>query len=312
MLFIWFLLFSNLFGTSTSLDSLAANQSIQDGETLVSAGGITKMGFFSPGNSTRRYLGIWYRNVSPFTVVWVANRNTPLENKSGVLKLNEKGILVLKFNGTDSTTWSSNISSKAGRNPIALLLDSGNFVVKDGQQTDEDGVLWQSFDHPSDTHVPDMKIGWNLDTGLERYMSSWKNVDDPAEGEYAVKIDLRGYPQIMMFKGPDIKYRVGSWNGLSLVGNPDPTLETSPKFVFNGKEVYYEYGLLDRSVFLVITLTPLGTGQDLDMKQFRYLSTCSTHHKKAKSKKLYVESVETCDFVHEYQICWNSSISSYV
>ncbi|KAG4968095.1 hypothetical protein JHK87_033746 [Glycine soja] len=49
--------------------SLAVSQSIRDGETLVLAGGITKVGFFSPGNSTRRYLGIWYTNVYPSTVV---------------------------------------------------------------------------------------------------------------------------------------------------------------------------------------------------------------------------------------------------
>ncbi|TKY66597.1 G-type lectin S-receptor serine/threonine-protein kinase [Spatholobus suberectus] len=224
--------------TSTSVDSIAVNQSIRDGETLVSAGGITEVGFFSPGSSTRRYLGIWYRNVSPFTVVWVANRNTPLQNKSGVLKLNEKGILVL-LNGTNRTIWSSSdISSNAVNDPIAHILDSGNFVVKNGQQTNKDGVLWQSFDYPGNTHMPEMKIGWNLESGLERFLSSWKSDDDPAEGEYAIKMDLRGYPQLMMFKGPHVKSRGGSWNGLSLVGSPVPTIqETSPKFVFNEKEV---------------------------------------------------------------------------
>ncbi|TKY66614.1 G-type lectin S-receptor serine/threonine-protein kinase [Spatholobus suberectus] len=226
-----------MFGTSTSIDSLAASQSIQGGETLVSAGGIAELGFFSPGqgNSTRRYLGIWFRNLSPFTVVWVANRNRPLENKSGVLKLNEKGILEL-LNATNSTIWSSNISNKAGSNPIAQLLDSGNFVVKNGQETNEDGVLWQSFDYPGDMFIPKMKLGRNLETGLEIFLSSWKSVDDPAKGDYALKIDLRGYPQIMKFKGRDIESRAGPWNGVSLVGNPGPTYETSPKFVFNEKE----------------------------------------------------------------------------
>ncbi|XP_029124539.1 G-type lectin S-receptor-like serine/threonine-protein kinase At4g27290 isoform X2 [Cajanus cajan] len=262
MLCTWFFLFSIISGASTSPDSLAVSQSIHDGETLVSAGGITEVGFFSPGNSTRRYLGIWFTNISPLTVVWVANRNKPLENNSGVLKLNEKGILVL-LNSTNSTIWSSNISSKAVNNPIAHLLDSGNFIVKNGQQTNEDGVLWQSFDYPGDTHLPEMKIGWNLETGLERYVSSWKRVDDPAEGEYAVKLDLRGYPQIMIFKGPDIKSRAGSWNGLSIVGNPGPIHETEPKFVMNEKEVFYEYHVLDRSVFFVYKLTPSGTGQTL-------------------------------------------------
>jgi len=101
-----------MISTSTSVDSLAVDQLIRDGETLVSASGITEVGFLSPGDSKRRYLGIWYRNISPLTVVWVANRNTPLQNTSGVLKLNQKGFLVL-LNATNSAIWSSNISSTA-------------------------------------------------------------------------------------------------------------------------------------------------------------------------------------------------------
>ncbi|RDX68444.1 G-type lectin S-receptor-like serine/threonine-protein kinase, partial [Mucuna pruriens] len=263
MLCIWFFLFSYMTGTSHSLDSLAKGQFIRDGESesLVSAGGITEVGFFSPGSSTRRYLGIWFRNVSPLTVVWVANRNTPLDNKSGVLKLNEKGILVL-LNATNSTIWSTNISTKAINNPIAQLLDSANFVVKNGDATKE-SVLWQSFDYPCDTWMPGMKLGWDLETGLQRSLSSWKSVDNPGNGEYALKVELRGYPQIFEFKGADIQSRAGSWNGLSTVGNPGPIYDSLPTYVFNEKEVSYEIELLDRSTFAVFTLTPSGLCQFL-------------------------------------------------
>lgn len=252
MLCIWFFLFSYMLGKCTLLDRLEMSQYIpDDGETLVSAGEITEMGFFSPGNSTRRYLGIWYKNVSPFTVVWVANQNTPLENNFGVLKLNEKGILEL-LNPTNNTIWSSsnNISSKARTNPIVRLLNSEN-LVKNGQGTKDDSFLWQSFDHPCDTYMPGMKVGWNLDTDLEWFLSSWKSVDDHAKGEYALKIDLRGYLQIIKFKGIVIITRAGSWNGLSAVGYPGPTLGISPIFVFNKKEMSYRYNSLDKSMFSV-------------------------------------------------------------
>ncbi|XP_047156850.1 G-type lectin S-receptor-like serine/threonine-protein kinase At4g27290 isoform X1 [Vigna umbellata] len=264
MLSILLFLFSYMSTISyCSLDSLAVSESIQDikNETLVSAGGITELGFFSPGNSARRYLGIWYPNVSPFTVVWVANRNTPLENNSGVLKLNQKGVLEL-FNGTNNIIWSSpNRSSNTVNDPITRLLDSGNFVVRNGGETKEDSILWQSFDYPGDTQMPEMKFGWNLETGVERYIASWKSDEDPAEGEYVIKVDLRGYPQIIKFKGTDIKARAGPWNGLSLVGNPIPARGTSAKFVFNEKEVYFWYSLSDELEFFVYTLTPSGTGQ---------------------------------------------------
>ncbi|KAL2327816.1 hypothetical protein Fmac_021243 [Flemingia macrophylla] len=262
-------------GTSTSLDTLAVDQSLHDGETLVSEGGIIAVGFFSPGNSTRRYLGVWYTNVSPITVVWVANRNKPLENTKGVLKLNENGTLEL-LNDRNITIWSSNISTKAVNNPVAHPLDSGNFVVRNAQKT-KDGILWQSFDYPGDTLMSGMKLGWNLETDLERSLSSWRSDDDPAEGEYALKIDLRGYPQSFKFKGRDIKTRAGSWNGLSLVGYPAPVPETLQKFVMNEQEVYYEFDLLVSAIFSVYKLIPSGTGESLYWtSQMRTLQVSTT------------------------------------
>ena len=298
MLFIWFFLFSYFSGTCTSLHSLAVNQSIRDGEneTLVSAGGIIEVGFFSPGKSTRRYLGIWFKNVNPLKVVWVANRNAPLEKNSGVLKLDEKGILVL-LNHKNSTIWSSNISSKAGNNPIAHPLDSGNFVVKNGQQPGKDAILWQSFDYPGDTHTPGIKFGWNFQIGLERSLSSWKSVDDPAEGEYVAKMDLRGYPQVIVFKGSEIKVRVGPWNGLSLVGYPVEIPYCSQKFVLNEKEVYYEYNLLDSLDFSLFKLSPSGRSQRM--------------YWRTQTNTRQVLTVEERDQCENYGFCGENSICNY-
>ncbi|XP_061336708.1 G-type lectin S-receptor-like serine/threonine-protein kinase At4g27290 [Gastrolobium bilobum] len=263
-LFIWFLLSSHVTVSSTSLDSLAGNQSIRDGETLVSEGGTFEVGFFSPGSSTGRYLGVWYRNISPLKAVWVANRETPLHNNSGVLKLNQSGVLVI-LNSTNSSVWYSNISSQAVSNPIAQLLDSGNLVVKNGQGADEDNFLWQSFDYPGDTLLSGMKLGWNLETGLQRFLSSWKSADDPAKGDYSVKLDLRGYPQLFRFKGSAIEYRLGSWNGLTITGYANHQVETKVRyeFVLNEKQVYFEIDFIDRSTFTMYTLTPSGVEQKL-------------------------------------------------
>ncbi|KAL2327761.1 hypothetical protein Fmac_021188 [Flemingia macrophylla] len=294
MLFIWFFLFSYMITTSTSVDTLSMNQSLQDGETLVSARGIIEVGFFSPENSTRRYLGIWYTNVSPFTVVWVANRNTPLESKSGVLKLNEKGILVL-LNGSNNTIWSSNIASKAGNNPIAHLLDSGNFVVKNEQETNN--FLWQSFDEIGDTMIPGMKLGWNLEIGLERCISSWKSANDPAEGKYTLKLDRKGYPQVVILKGSEIKVRIGPWNGQSWAGYPVTSDKSLQKFVFNEKEVYYEFELLDSSDFNIFILTPSGTGSGIF-----WTSETSTR------QVLTTEEEDQCE---NYAFCGENSICNY-
>lgn len=108
--------------TCTAVDTIAANQTIRDGDTIVSAGGSFELGFFSPGTSTNRYLGIWYKKISTGTVVWVANRKIPLDDTSGsgILRVNPEGILVL-FNESNSIIWSSN-SSRSVRNPVALAF----------------------------------------------------------------------------------------------------------------------------------------------------------------------------------------------
>ena len=89
--------------------------------------------------------------VSKGTVVWVANRETPLENHSGVLKVTDKGILVLDSTA-NTTVWSSNNTQRTAGNkinsPIAKLLDTGNLVVKNENISDQENFLWQSFDYP--------------------------------------------------------------------------------------------------------------------------------------------------------------------
>nr|DAD43151.1 TPA_asm: hypothetical protein HUJ06_001381 [Nelumbo nucifera] len=79
---------------SIAVDTIALNQTITGDQTLVSVSQTFELGFFSPGNSRNRYLGIWYKNIPLPTIVWVANRdNPPLTDSSGVLKIGDDGNL---------------------------------------------------------------------------------------------------------------------------------------------------------------------------------------------------------------------------
>ena len=60
------------FGSAT--DTITASQPIKDPYYITSNGSAFNLGFFSPENSTNRYVGIWHKSISVFTVVWVANR----------------------------------------------------------------------------------------------------------------------------------------------------------------------------------------------------------------------------------------------
>ncbi|KMT01731.1 hypothetical protein BVRB_9g211830 [Beta vulgaris subsp. vulgaris] len=105
--------------TSTALDTVTPIEPLHDGKTLVSTGGNFKLGFFSPGSSTRRYVGIWFKNISVMTYVWVANRETPLLDSFGVLQMTNQYRMKLGKNfvtGLDRflTSWKSSDDPSPG------------------------------------------------------------------------------------------------------------------------------------------------------------------------------------------------------
>ncbi|KAJ9542965.1 hypothetical protein OSB04_029471 [Centaurea solstitialis] len=243
-----------LISPSVAVDTIAANQVIKDGETVVSAGEMFEMGFFSPANSNDRYLGIWYKKMATGTVVWVANRDLPISNTSGTFKVNREGLLLLSCCG-DTVIWSSaSLAFIRYINPIAQLLDTGNFVVKDRKSTDETNFIWQSFDYPGDTLLPGMKLGKDLVTGINRNLTSWKSPNDPSIGPYVDYVDTNGYPQMFILgQGSVIRVRYGPWVGIRFSGLPNemPNPIYSVDFVVNQKEIYYKYELKTTAIQMI-------------------------------------------------------------
>ncbi|OIV93169.1 hypothetical protein TanjilG_20831 [Lupinus angustifolius] len=85
-----------------SLDTITTTHPIKDGDVLVSNNrGTFALGFFSLGNSSSRYVGIWYNKVPQQTVVWVANRDYPLHDTSGNL------VLTQNASSNNSVIWQS-------------------------------------------------------------------------------------------------------------------------------------------------------------------------------------------------------------
>lgn len=246
---------------SVVADTIALGQSINDSQTIISAGQKFELGFFSPaGNSSVRYLGIWYKNIPFRTIVWVANRNNPLTDPSGLLTFGSDGKIVL-LNQTGSIMWSSN-SSRPARSPVVQLLDTGNFILKDLGDGNAQHYLWQSFDYPFDTLLPGMKLGWNRKTGLNRLLTSWKSSNDPSSGDYTYSVDPRGLPQLVLHKGLTEQFRSAPWYGSQFSGLP--ALMTipifQPKFFSNADEVYYSYASID-NITSRFVLSPSGLVQ---------------------------------------------------
>ncbi|KAG8640665.1 G-type lectin S-receptor-like serine/threonine-protein kinase At4g27290 isoform X2 [Manihot esculenta] len=261
VLLLYFLLFS-ISRISTALDSISPNQSLRDGDFLVSAGQIFELGFFNLSDSKSRYLGLWYKNISPRTIVWVANRDHPLSDSLGMLNVTSNGNLVL-VNSTNDVVWSSNTTTTV-KEPVGQILQSGNFVVRDGNDSNLANIFWQSFDHPGDTLLPGMKLGGNLVTGLNRFLSSWKGTEDPAPGLFSLQMQLNGYPQLLLKKGNKVEFRPGSWNGVSFSGNADvlkPNPSFTYEFVLNKEEIYYTIHTQNNLVISRFTIDPSGIPQ---------------------------------------------------
>ena len=244
-----------------SYDTLAPNQFINDGQSLISKENNFALGFFSPSNSSHRYLGIWYVKVKKQTVVWVANRNDPINDSSGVLSINQFGNLVL-HDSSNRLVWSTNMSVKGTTttSSVAQLQDSGNLVLV--QDNNQNVLLWQSFDYPTDTLLPKMKLGVNLITGLDRFLTSWKSLDDPGSGDCFYKMILHGSPEVFLYKGSTPYWRPGPWPWHS---SSPATVSSGYKFDFvnNEDEVSYAYFLDDPSIISRLVVDNSGLLQQL-------------------------------------------------
>lgn len=250
-----FLIIFILFPTiAISVDTLTATQNLTNGKTLVSSDDVFELGFFSPGSSGKWYIGIWYKNIVQRTYVWVANRDDPLANSSGVLRIINQRIGL--FDGSQNLVWSSN-QTKA-TNPVAQLQDSGNFVLK---EAGSDEILWQSFDYPTDTLLPQMKIGWDLKTGFEWYLTSWKSTDDPSTGDNSFKLDFHGFPEGFLWNKQERKYRSGPWNGVRFSGVPEMKPIEGINFEFfvdQDHDVYYSFFIENKNLFSRLIVSPDG------------------------------------------------------
>ncbi|XP_031390717.1 G-type lectin S-receptor-like serine/threonine-protein kinase At4g27290 isoform X3 [Punica granatum] len=231
-----------MLGLCVCMDSLNQSQSMSEGETLISARGKFQLGFFSTDNSSNRYLGIWFYNIPSKTIVWVANRNKPINGSLGLLKI-EHGTLVIQDN-SGRAYWSSNPRSLSSRSTTTKLLDSGNLVLK---YDNSESYLWQSFDDPTDTMLAGMKLGWDFKDGMEWQLTSWKSAEDPFPGHFSYRMDPRGFPQLKLLEDKITRFRSHPRFG-STHTSFDSVITSI--FVYGSQQAYFSYDLHDQNSLL--------------------------------------------------------------
>ncbi|CAL9192753.1 unnamed protein product [Musa hybrid cultivar] len=251
LLFFIFIYFSVI--PSSAVNYISSNYSLSGNQTITSAGGDFALGFFQSGKGTpnRYYIGIWFNKVPKLTSIWVANRDTPIPDPAAAqLKISDDGNLVLLSQSRTQVLWSTNITSMASNSTVAEILDSGNLVLRD--RSDPSKLLWQSFDHPTDTWLPGAEFVLNKVTRKGHVLTSWRNSDDPAAGLFSLELDPTGIRQVILLWNMSEQYwSTGPWNGHFFSSIPEMTayrenptvVNVSVEFFSNSTTNYFVYQL---------------------------------------------------------------------
>ncbi|KAL6330005.1 hypothetical protein AAG906_039920 [Vitis piasezkii] len=200
-------------------DTIFPGQILSGNQTIRSDGGTFELGFFTPGNSSNYYIGMWYGRLPTKTVVWVANRDQPLSDpSSSTLQLSHDGRLVL-LKESRTEIWSTDVNSTTPNSTIAVLLDNGNLVIRG--RSNSSSVLWQSFDHPTDTWLPGGKIGDSKHGKGKIVLTPWRSPENPATGIFSVDVGPNGTSHILLWNHTKIYWSSGEWTGKNFVNVPE-------------------------------------------------------------------------------------------
>ncbi|GAU17041.1 hypothetical protein TSUD_105400 [Trifolium subterraneum] len=133
---------------------------------------------------------------------------------------------------------------------VAILLDSGNLVLRNRPDDDAIDPLWQSFDYQTNTFLPGGKIKQAKKTTQPQYLTSWKNNEDPSTGLFSLELDPKGtYSYLIVWNKSEQYWTSGPWNGRSFSLVPEMGSNYNNfVFVLNQNESYFTYSVNDLSI----------------------------------------------------------------
>ncbi|XVF84100.1 hypothetical protein PTKIN_Ptkin16aG0547500 [Pterospermum kingtungense] len=133
------------------------------------------------------YLAMRYTEDTLNHPIWLANRDNPIADDSGVLTIDDRGLKITQSGGNPIQLFSlQSISSSINISSMKLVLrDSGNLVFQDTNANGENRVWWESFNYPTDTFLPGMKLGVSRERNWS--LTSWLTEKIPAPGTFTLK-----------------------------------------------------------------------------------------------------------------------------
>ncbi|RCV35574.1 hypothetical protein SETIT_7G250900v2 [Setaria italica] len=264
-------------------DRLTHAKPLLPGNVLISDSGVFAIGFFSLKNSSSSsYVGIWYNNIPERTYVWIANRDNPITtNVPGKLIFTNSSDLVL-LDSTGRTIWTTtNNITAGGGETAAVLLDSGNLVVRSPNGTG----IWESFYYPTDTM---------------RFIA-WKGPNDPSSSIFSMGGDLISDLQIVIWNGIRPYWRRAAWVGEMVLGTfqGNSSFRMFQTIEYTGDGYYIKVTVSDGSPSIRITLDYTG------MLTFRRwnssMSSWTVFEKFPSSTCDQTEYVPTCKCLDGYE-----------
>lgn len=200
---------------------------VSNNKSLVSPGGVFEFGFFNSGpNCDLWYIGIWYKNIPERTYVWVGNRDKPLYNSNGTLEISDVN-LVIHDGSNNRIIWLTKDTQRRNeRSPevVAELLANEKLVLRYWWNYNPEVYLWQSFDDPTNTLLPEMKLRSSKVPNYAscKYLTCWKQNIIQGKGDFIFGFDGEKFPRLLILQGEgDSKvYRSGAWNGIEFTDLP--------------------------------------------------------------------------------------------
>ncbi|XWS24184.1 hypothetical protein CRYUN_Cryun28dG0079100 [Craigia yunnanensis] len=188
-----FFLFHRLTSSAVPILRQGSSLSVENpDDVLISPSGIFSSGFYPVGQNAYCF-AIWFSKPcqdGSHTIVWMANRDSPVNGRRSKLSILKTSNIIITDAG-QFIIWTSNNTVTNSWSQLNLL-DSGNLVL----QTRKNLTLWQSFDSPTDTLLPDQPL-----TRYKRLVSA-RSQKDYSSGNYKLMYDYDNVLRLV-FDGPE-------------------------------------------------------------------------------------------------------------
>lgn len=73
--------------------------------------------------------------------------------------------------------------------------------------------IWESFQHPSNAMLPNMKLRIDKVTGKKVKLTSWKSPSDPHNGSFSLSVERLSIPEVFIWNQTRPLWRTNPWNG---------------------------------------------------------------------------------------------------